>query len=113
MMLRWVLAAPPRTSTPDHPSLAAPADDVVRRYARVLEEDLVEVRVARHLPERTHIDARRVHLDQQVADPVVLRLLGLGPHEREHPFGLARVRGPDLLPVHHPVAVVQHGTRPK
>jgi len=29
----------------DHPALPAPADDVVRRHAHVLEEDLVEVGV--------------------------------------------------------------------
>jgi len=34
------------------------------RHAHVLEEDLVEAGVARHLHERAHADAGRPHVDQ-------------------------------------------------
>jgi hypothetical protein len=47
-------------------------------HAHVLEEDLVEVGLARHLAERADVDAGRLHVDQHVGDAVVLRRVGLG-----------------------------------
>src|SRR5204863_27590 len=70
------------------------------RHAHVLEEDLVEAGVARHLHERAHADAGRLHVDQEVGDAGVLGRVGVGAHQAEHPVGVLRVGGPYLLPVH-------------
>src|SRR5262249_9663067 len=53
---------------------------------------------------------RRLHFDQQIADAVVLRLLRIGPDEREHPVGVARARGPDLLSIDDPEVALEHGS---
>ena len=80
------------------PSFSSPT-----RFSRgtlhVLEEDLVEAGVAGHLHERAHGDAGRLHVDQDVRDAAVLRRLGIGAHQAEHPVGVLRARGPDLLAV--------------
>src|SRR5581483_735509 len=93
------------------PSLSALADDVRGRHPDVLEEDLVEVSVARHLAEGTDVETRRLHVDQEVADPVVLRLIRLGADEREHPVRLPRTRCPDLLAVDDPGVTLEDGAR--
>ena len=40
--------------------------------------------------ERPHVDARRLHRDQQVGDAGVLRRVGLGAEQAEHHVGLGR-----------------------
>jgi hypothetical protein len=89
--------------TRDLPALAALADDPVLRRAGVGEEDLVEVRPARHLAQRSHLDAGLLHRDQQVGDAGMLDGVRLGAREAEHVVGLLRLGGPDLLPVDHPL----------
>ena len=80
------------------PSLTVPT-----RFAfghrHVHEEDLVEVPVAVHQDERAHRDARRLHVDQEVADAAVLGRGGIGAHEQEDPVGELGARGPHLLAV--------------
>src|SRR5438034_2798160 len=89
---------------------------LVRRQPRstlfpytTLFRSLVEVGVPGHLAERPHLDAGRLHVDQEVADAVVLRLVRLAADQGEHPVGLARARGPDLLAVHDPRVALEHG----
>jgi hypothetical protein len=91
------------------PALAALADEVLRRRAHVVEEHLVELEASGDLLERTHLDARRLHVDEQVGDAGVLAGVGLGAEQAEHEVGLAGVAGPDLLAVDHPVRAVEPG----
>src|SRR5438034_28902 len=91
---------------------------LVRRQPRstlfpytTLFRSLVEVGVPGHLAERPHLDAGRLHVDQEVADAVVLGLVRLGADQGEQPVGLARARGPDLLAVDDPRVALEHGAR--
>ena len=56
-------------------------------------------RVAGHLHQRPNGHAGAVHVDQQIADALVLGRVGIGAHQQENQVGKLRVRGPDLLPV--------------
>ena len=57
----------------DAPAFADRADAVGVGDARVVEEDLGEVRVAVHLAQRPHVDAGRVQVDAERGDALVLR----------------------------------------
>ena len=77
-------------------------DQVRLRDAHVGEEHLVEVAEVRvaELGERPALDAGRRHVDDQRADALVLRRVGIGAHEAEAPVGVVRARRPHLLAVH-------------
>jgi hypothetical protein len=87
----------------DLPALVERPDEVRLRHGDVVEEDLVEVPVAVHEHERTDGDPGRSHVEQQVADPGVLRRVRVRPRQHEHPVGEVRARCPDLLAVHDEV----------
>ena len=63
-----------------------------------------------HVDQRPDGDARRLHVDQEVADAPVLRRVGVSPGEQEHAVGVLRLRRPDLLAVDDKVVAV-HGQR--
>jgi len=63
------------------------------------------------LAQRPDRDARRLHVDEQEADPLVLGRIGVGAHEQEAPVGDVRHRRPDLLAVDDEMLAVQHAAR--
>src|SRR5207247_8660204 len=46
----------------DRPAVVLRADELDARDEDTVEEDLVELLAARHLPERPHVHARRLHV---------------------------------------------------
>jgi hypothetical protein len=50
------------------PAVADFIEDVLDRHLDVLEEDLVELGLARDLPERPHLDTGRVHVHDHVRE---------------------------------------------
>src|SRR5690606_11270746 len=72
------------------------------------EEDLREVAVAGHLPEWPHLDARARHVEQEVADALVLRHVPVGAGEQHAPARPVRRRRPDLLAGDDPLVAVPH-----
>ena len=54
------------------------ADQVDRRHAHVGEEHLAEVAVGGHVLDGPHLDAGRVHRDDDLADAGVRRAVGAG-----------------------------------
>ena len=92
------------------PPLTSPID-VLRGDAHAREEHLVEVGDAGDLAQRPHVDAGRLHVDDEVRDAAVLRLLGIGARDQDPPVGVLRVRVPHLLPVDDPLVAVAHRTR--
>ena len=55
-----------------HPAGALLAEAPRRRDAHVGEEDLVEQLLARHVADRPHVDPRRLHVEDEGGDPLVL-----------------------------------------
>ena len=64
-----------------------------------VEEHLVEVGVAVHLPDRADRDPGVAHVDDEVRDAVVPVGVGVGPGEQDPAAGEVRERRPDLLAV--------------
>ena len=91
------------------PALSATADDLVFWHAHIGKEHLVERGLAGHRHERAHLDARCVHLEQQIADALVFGRLGFGAHETEYPIRVLRARSPDLLSVDDKFVAVKLG----
>ena len=60
------------------PPLADVAEALAVGDAHVSHEHLVELRLTRHLPERSHVDAGRVHVDDEVGHAAVLGDVGVG-----------------------------------
>ena len=81
----------------NRPTLVEVADDVGRRDTGFIDEDLVEERLAGHLDQRTHGDARLVHVDREVGDALVLRGIGIGSGDQHAHVGDLAARRPDLL----------------
>ena len=98
----------PKQALRHRPALVDLADQIALRDADVVEERLAELIAHIDVGDRADRDARAVHRHQQEADAVLLLRLLVGAHEEKDPVGVHRQRGPDLLPVHHPVVAVQH-----
>ena len=95
----------------DRPAVAHAADDVLVGDARLLDEELVELRLAGDLAKRAHLHGLLLHVHDEVGEALVLRRVLVGARHEHAPLGLVRVGGPDLLPGHHPLAVRLHGAR--
>src|SRR5581483_3357039 len=95
----------------DVPAAVLLADEVLLRHAHVVEEDLVEVVVVRHVDERTDGDAWGLHIDDEVTNALVLRRVGVRAREQDHVLGDVRAGGPDLLAVDDVVVAVLDGPR--
>src|SRR3954453_21064501 len=97
----------------DGPAVAALPHECARRYSYVVEEHLVEVGVLRidQFWQRPAGDARRLHVDDEHADALVLRRVRLAAHEAEAIAGVVCAGGPDLLAVDDPVVAVEDGAR--
>ena len=80
----------------DEPALALAAEPVVDRHAGVVEEDLAEHLLAGDVADRADVDARRLEVDDERGDAVVLATLGdggrVGAHEEQAPLGDVRAR---------------------
>src|SRR5207249_2898211 len=90
----------------DLPAAMQLAEEVLARHADGLEEDLVELRLARHLAERADRDARALHVEEQAGDALAAAGLGVGPAEEHAPVGVLRERRPHLLAGHLEVVVL-------
>ena len=89
----------------DLPALAHFADDIAIGNKNLVEEDFVEQRFARHLPQRSDREAVGVQIDHHHRDPAMLRRAGVGAQCGKAPLAVVRVTGPDLLSGNPPAAV--------
>ena len=96
---------------PDAPAAVQRAEQAVGGQLDVGEEDLVELRAARHLLERADVDAGQVHRAQEERDAVVLGRLGVRPGHQDAPAADPPARAPDLLAVDDEAVAVALGPR--
>ena len=82
------------------PAVALVAQAVLDRHLNIAEEDLVELRLAGDLAQRPHLDAGRVHVDDEVRQVPVARRLGVALRDEDAEVGDVRERRPHLLAVH-------------
>jgi hypothetical protein len=92
------------------PALVLLADAVGDRHADIVEEDLVDLLLARsgavQGDQRLDLDARRVHPQQQERDALLRLALAGGADQAEHPLGPLGVGRPDLRAVQDIVVAV-------
>ena len=86
-------------------------DEVRDGHAHVGEEHLAEVPVRGHVGDGPHLDAGRVHRHDDLGDAGVGRPVGAGPTDQVAVVGDLAERGPDLLPVDHPLVALAHRRR--
>ena len=91
------------------PSVTQRADQSRRRHPYIGEDDLIEMCLAGHLPQRPHLDAGEAHVEQEERDPPVARNVGIGAGHEDAPVGHPPVRAPHLLTVDHEIVTVGHG----
>ena len=77
--------------------------------AHVGEEHLVEVRRAGELADRPHLHARRLHVEDEVGQPRMLRHIRIAARDQDAEVAVVRAGVPDLLAVDHPVVAVAFG----
>src|SRR3546814_7905505 len=83
------------------PAFALLADPIVHGDADIVEKDFIGITAAVDRFDRPHGDAGRFHIDEQEGDALLLAAAIVGAHQREHPVGMLRLRGPYLLAVDH------------
>ena len=86
--------------------IAPPIENLGLGNADVGEVDLVELGLAGHLAQRTHLDSRRLHVDDEGGQTGVLHSLGIGPDNEETEAGQVRESRPDFLTVDDPLLAV-------
>ena len=86
---------------------------MIVRHEIVGEDHFVEFILTGDLADRVHLDARLLHLDQELGETVAAVLLGWrrGAEDRDHVVGDMRRRGPDLGAVDEVAAVGPGGAR--
>ena len=90
------------------PSLSAPTRFSFGTITSV-KNTSAKSRRAAEVAQRPHLDARRVHVDDEQADALVLRHVGIGAHVAEALLGDHGVARPDLLAVDDEVVAVELG----
>ena len=79
-------------------------------YSNLLEEDLVEVGAAGHLPQRPHLHPRSLHVHDETREALVLGEVGVGPADHLADVGVVSTRCPHLLPGDDPLVTVGLGS---
>ena len=75
----------------------------------IVEEHLVEQLGAGDLAQRSHDDARRLHVDDEVGDALVFRSVGIGTGQAHPVVRLLRPGVPHLLPGEPPTTLCPNG----
>src|SRR5689334_22712795 len=70
----------------DLPALVQRPNQVFLGYGYIFEEHLVEVTVAIEQYQRPHCDPRCFHIDEEIADAVMLRRLRIRAHQQKTPI---------------------------
>src|SRR3546814_1716283 len=92
----------------DRPALILGAQPVRLRHANIVEKNLVEFVIARERADRLDRYARRLHVEQQKADPRLRLALVRGADEREHAVREMRVRRPYLRSIEDIILAIGH-----
>ncbi len=79
------------------PAVADAADDVRVGDPGLLDEELVELRLAGDLAQRADLDGVLLHVHQEVGEALVLGGLAVGARDEHAPLGVLGAAGPDLL----------------
>ena len=91
--------------------LPSPPTMFSSRDPGLLDEQLVELRLAGDLAERPDLDGVLVHVHQEVRQALVARRVLVRARDEHAPLGVVRERRPDLLARDDPLVAVAHRAR--
>ena len=94
----------------DSPAIALATDQIVGKHLSVRKKDLVERLMTVHLLEWPHLYTRLAHIDQEVAQSLVLRQIPVGACQQNAEVGMVGAGVPDLLSVEDPLAIDELGS---
>src|SRR5262249_24104875 len=94
----------------DTPTLIDFAQDSACGHTHLIEKDLVELRVPRHLYQRSDGNAWALHIYQKTGDALMLGDIRIGTGEQQTPVGIMGITGPDLRARDHKVVAILHST---
>ena len=80
----------------DHPAPVLLSDEISQRDLDIIKKHLIEAALAGHLDQRPYGDAGAFHIDQQIAEALMLGRVGIGPTQQGGEVGAVSVGGPDL-----------------
>ena len=94
-----------------HPAAIFFANQVRFGHSDIFKKNLVKLGIAVHLDERSNGNAGAVHINQQIADAVMLGRVRVGADQEKTPVRVLRPACPDFLTVHHKMIAVFHRAR--
>ena len=95
----------------DRPAVALSPDDVLVGDPRVLDEQLVELRLAGDLAQRAHLHGVLLHVHEEVGEALVLGRIGIGARHQHAPLRILGAARPHLLASDHPLVAALDGAR--
>ena len=90
------------------PAVIHRAETLTVGHAQIGEKDFVEPALPVRLFDRTHLDARRMHVDPEHGEPLVLGDRRIRARDKDAVVGMLR-RCPDFLPIDHPFVALLLG----
>ena len=75
----------------------------------IVKENLVDVAVATSKLDRTNVDSRRLHVDPEIGQALVLGDIGVGPDDDDAIVAILRPAGPQFLAVDFPAIAIGFG----
>ena len=96
----------------DLPAASDLAEHLRHGHLDAREEHLVELGVARQLPERANLDPGAAHVDDEVGEAVMPARFGVAAREKQAVVGNVRDRRPDLLTVDDEAIAFESRSRP-
>ena len=97
----------------NRPTLVKLSDQVLRRYAHIIKEDLTEFLVPHNIFDRPDRNPRSRQINQQETDTRLFFRVLVGAHQREHMRCILRKRRPYLLAIDDKHIAVSHGFSPQ
>ena len=91
------------------PALAHIAKTLAVGHAHIGEEHFVKVRLARYLLDGSHFNARRLHVEEEKCEPLMLGRGRVRAGDNDAVIAIMRARRPDLLAVNYPIVTIALG----
>ncbi|CAI8235022.1 MAG: Uncharacterised protein [Alphaproteobacteria bacterium] len=91
------------------PPLILFTDKIFGRHTHIGQKHFIDFMAAINGDDRLHFNARCVHIDEQEGNAFLRLALAAGAHKAEHPIGMLRQSGPNLMAINDIFIAIQFG----